>query len=284
VQKTAKERELLAQIDELDGVGTKRIHRSPNEDNLADLVHHVLRDHGNQLQRDAVLRMNLSELQAAHRAAHALQGEPGITSPVSDDVSMVNPKSVNALLDDLEYGAKAVAEARAQKARDAADRETFEQAQYGLLSGPIDWQAQDDRDRERQQRDLAEIERRDQERAAEADQQDAVDAARRTANWRQTGAVDYTVTDVGATPQPRREYTYPEPRVHEADTPGVGESFRIPTLPQPLDTYTVAPDVPVTVKEQEAGKTIRVPIGGETMNVIDSGESFRIPILPKEEK
>jgi HK97 family phage prohead protease len=285
VQRSAQDLELLAQIDALEGVGTKRIHRSPNEDNLADLAHHVLRDHGNQLQRDAVLRMNLRELQAAHRAAHALQGEPGITSTVSDDVSTLNPKAVNALLDDLEYGAKGVAEARAQEARDAADREVYEQAQHALLSGPIDWQAQDDRDRERQQRDLEEIARRDRERAAVADHVDVIDESRRGAHdWRQSGAANFYTESIGAEPQPRSKHVYPEPRITEA-VPNLGETYRLPTRPQERqDGYRLEPEPTARVEGP-----VPEPIGPVPTMVTDSPlplvvkeEHFQIPARPQE--
>jgi HK97 family phage prohead protease len=230
VQKSAQDRALLAQLDAIEGVGSKRSHQVPNEDNLGDLSDHLLHRHGNSVKREAVLRMNLQELQVALRAAHVLSGDPGITSTVSDDVSFVDapkalsPQAVKMLaeFDAAERGVKSITD------QEREDHERWAAHQHAMLSGPIDWTAQAEREAERQKRDLEAIERRDRERTAEADQRDAADDARRAAvDWHRSGPVDYTVESVGVTTQPVDSPRTPMPEVRIADgtVDGLNESI-----------------------------------------------------------
>jgi HK97 family phage prohead protease len=228
MQKSAQERELFAALDALDNVGAKRRHPVPNEADRVYLEDHLRRFHGSQVKPASLVRMNLRELQATHRVCHP-EFPFDSTESVNPDVSTVDaPKALSpaaqkflAEFDAAERHTKVTTDAERQ------EHERWEAHQHALLSGPIDWVAQAEREAERQKRDLEEIERRSVERDAERVQVEAADDARRAANWRQTGAVDYTVESIGVTEQPvdRPRRTYPEPIVHDGTVQGLGESI-----------------------------------------------------------
>jgi hypothetical protein len=127
----------------------------------------------------------------------------GTVDPGAKSASSVDDDLRDAL-DELEFGAKSALESddvsadvqaliddvRREVAQERADRERFLASNQVLLEGakPPGFSAlEGERDRERQERELAEIARRDAEKAEEAAQRDLADEARRLANWHTAG-------------------------------------------------------------------------------------------------
>jgi hypothetical protein len=179
------DRDVIAKLDhlELDTLAAKgrRSEQLTSED-VISLRNHLHLRHGSQITWEAVERMGLSELQIAHAMFHPNE-RFDLTSLVNPSVSLPE-KSLSDAVD------KMIASVRAEKAKEQADADWFRAAQESLLSGPIDWAAQDEREAERRKREDAELERRAAERAATADAAEAADAIRRTRGWRQTGPTD----------------------------------------------------------------------------------------------
>ncbi len=162
----------------------------------------------------------------------------------------VNPHADNAGL--AAQVDQLVAEVRAEKAREDADRKTFESANHALLYGPIDWSAQAERDEELRIRDAADRQRRDYEKAAARDAEALRDEISRTRNW--LHGVDAYVENDGAVPDLTER---PRPNLDDAFTVTDATfepepSFRIPTLPKTDDTYRVVEDDPATTVPKSA--------------------------------
>jgi HK97 family phage prohead protease len=244
---SVQDRDLLAQLDELDG-GEKRRNQSPIDDRVS-LQEHLRQRHANQFDPAAVNRMSLSELRTAHVVAHP----DGNVDFTNDEVSFVDPsKSYSpALKAFLAEDRRARASEKAAADAQAAADDEFRKVQEMLLDGPLPSEAERDaRDAERVGRELAERERRDREREIEADHQDLSDQISRTRNWHGESYWE----PVGATPVPRTEsaplddaFTVTDGVTVEPDT------FRIPLVPKPDPTFRV--------EEPDDGDTLRLPVG-----------------------
>ncbi len=226
VKKSAQDRELIGALDELEGVGTKRRHPIPLEDDPVDMAEHLRRFHGSQVKPASLTRMNLRELLATHRFCHPEFPFDSTTS-VNPDTSMpekaLSPLAQKMLaeFDAAERGTKSITN------RERAEHERFVQANEALLAGPIPSPADEAaHEASRRETEDAERDRLSNERAQRlADAQAADDASRDNRPWRQgTSGADYYTESIGAEPLPRTERRYPEPRVTEA-VPGVGESI-----------------------------------------------------------
>ncbi len=147
----------------------------------------------------------------------------------------VDPTSENAeLAGQLEELVRSV---REEKAREEAAIRPFLDANEALLAGPIDWSAQAEREEELRIRELAELQRRDDERASEAESERVRDLVDRTRDWHG----DAYWESVGSTPDlTERAPANLDERIHITDATFEPEpSFRVPVLPNVDTTYRV---------------------------------------------
>jgi HK97 family phage prohead protease len=243
------DRDVVARLDHLElaalEVGAKRRSQVPIDDEVS-LREHLRQRHANQITPEAANRMSLSELRVAHAVCHPDMSFD-VTALTNPGVSSVEKAAVSREVDRL------IADVRGEKQKQEADAETFRLTQEALLSGPIDWAAQDEREAERRKRDDAELERRAAERAATADAAEAADAIRRTRGWRQTGPTDFYIEGDALVPLPRKQAAsfrldVAGERPEESRAPvgaqteelpltieGLGETFAAPVWAQPMN-------------------------------------------------
>ncbi len=204
-----------------------------------------------------------------------------VLSAVSDAPKALSPQAQKML---AEYDA---GEARTKVVadREREEHKRFLQANEALLGGKIDWIAEDERDRERQARDLEAIERRAAEREQERAQADAADAARRDRGWH-AGNADYYTEVIGGTPAPRQERTYREPNVIDATVGDLGDSFQIPTMPtERTDFGLPVPEAPLpeaTVEPETFSGVPAFTVTPQAVPLTVDEEHFSVPMLSRE--
>jgi HK97 family phage prohead protease len=226
---------------------------------------HLRQHHPLQVAVPQLDRMNVDELNKVHKLVH------GGGAPTDGKTDEALTKSVDQLIEDVRW----------QASRDRADREAFEAANAAVqLSGRAPGfapEAEAERERELQQRDLERIEARAAERDAErasAEESDRI--SREDRNWHG----DSYWTNDSAVPQPKTARERLEPRIDDQTVPDAGTTFTAPIYGVEGADYRLAPPETVPEAPAPAGETYRVRTASvdtpDTAVPLEPVDSFRI--------